>query len=261
MIKSFDGVGPGSPAAFPPIRVLEQQFQPLHPAAVKEERLTFTVRVVRNEDDLRKAVSIRHSAYARHVPEFAEKLRSPEAADYEDGVVVLLAESKLDGLPLGTMRIERSTYKPLCLEQSVQLPEWLRGHSLAEATRLGITDDRAGRLVKTVLFKVFYQYCLLEEIDWMVIAGRSPIDRQYERLLFKDVYPGMGYIPLRHANNMPHRVMAFHVESAQERWAYAKHPLLDFMCHTHHPDIELGENVTPNIPVWQSLRQRTVHCA
>ena len=159
------------------------------------------------------------------------------------------------------MRIERSTYKPLCLEQSVQLPEWLRGHSLAEATRLGITDDRAGRLVKTVLFKVFYQYCLLEEIDWMVIAGRSPIDRQYERLLFKDVYPGMGYIPLRHANNMPHRVMAFHVESAQERWADAKHPLLDFMCHTHHPDIELGENVTPNIPVWQSLRQRTVHCA
>ena len=94
-----------------------------------------------------------------------------------------------------------------------------------------------------------------------LLVHRSPIDRQYERLLFKDVYPGMGYIPLRHANNMPHRVMAFHVESAQERWADAKHPLLDFMCHTHHPDIELGENVTPNIPVWQSLRQRTVHCA
>ena len=256
MFDSFKEARPGSPAAFPPIQVLEQQFQAFSPAASKEERLPFTVRLVRNEDDLRKAVSIRHSAYARHVPEFAETLRAPEASDYDDGVVVLLAESKLDGAPLGTMRIQCNTYQPLSLEQSVQLPEWLQGHSLAEATRLGITGDRTGRLVKTVLFKVFYQYCMQQEIQWMVIAGRSPIDRQYERLLFKDVYPELGYIPLRHANNMPHRVMAFHVDSAQARWAEAHHPLLDFMCHTHHPDIDLGEATMPFAPVWQMPRER-----
>jgi hypothetical protein len=257
MIESFKDVRPSTPAVFPPIQVREPQFHALNSAATREERLPFTVRLVRNEADLRKAVAIRHSAYARHVPEFAEKLKAPEASDYEDGVVVLLAESKLDGSPLGTMRIQCNTYKPLSLEQSVQLPDWLQGRSLAEATRLGITDDRAGRLVKTMLFKVFYQYCLLQEIEWMVIAGRSPIDRQYERLLFKDVYPGMGYIPLRHANNMPHRVMAFHVDSAQARWAEAHHPLLDFMCHIHHPDIDLGETTVPFMPVWQPGQART----
>jgi hypothetical protein len=73
----------------------------------------------------------------------------------------------------------------------------------------------------------------------MVIAGRAPIDRQYERLLFDDIYPDAGYIPLRHAGNLPHRVMSFEVGSAEERWAAAGHPLYDFIFRTVHPDIML----------------------
>ena len=41
-------------------------------AAVTEERLPFTVRVVRTDAQLRKAVAIRQAAYARHVPALAE---------------------------------------------------------------------------------------------------------------------------------------------------------------------------------------------
>jgi hypothetical protein len=98
-----------------------------------EEILPFTVRVVRNESDLRKAVDIRHHAYARHLPDLAESLKSPEPADTEDGVVVLLAESKLDGSPLGTMRIQTNEFKPLILERSVKLPHWLGCKTLAVA--------------------------------------------------------------------------------------------------------------------------------
>ena len=50
-------------------------------APVKMERLPFSVRVVSTEADLAKAVSIRHAAYARHMPEFAEKLLNPESMD------------------------------------------------------------------------------------------------------------------------------------------------------------------------------------
>jgi hypothetical protein len=96
-------------------------------------------------------------------------------------------------------------------------------------------------MVKTVLFKAFFQYCQQAGIEWMVIAGRTPIDRQYERLLFDDVYPGAGYIPLRHAGNLPHRVMSFEVGSAEQRWAAAGHPLYDFIFRTVHPDIDLGQ--------------------
>lgn len=204
-----------------------------------EERLPFTVRLVRNEEDLNKAVEIRHAAYARHLPTFAETLKTAETDDAENGVVVLLAESKLDGSPLGTMRIQTNQYKPLSLEQSIELPEWLRSRSLAEATRLGVTNEKGGRLVTTVLFKAFYLYCYQIGSEWMVITARAPVDRTYDRLLFTDVFPGAGYIPIHHVGNLPHRVMSSNVDTAEERWAAAKHPLFNFAFRTHHPDIQL----------------------
>ena len=204
------------------------------------EMLPFTVRLVRNDKDLSKAVDIRQSAYARHLPEFAETLKKPEATDAQDGVVVLLAESKLDGSALGTMRIQTNQYNPLSLEHSVDLPDWLRVRPLAEAARLGVTDGKSGRLVKTMLFKAFFQYCQQAGIEWMVITARSPVDRQYDRLLFSDVTPGLGYIPVSHIDNIPHRIMSFEVGSAKRRWTEANHPLFDFIFSTNHPDLQLS---------------------
>jgi hypothetical protein len=209
-------------------------------SAIAEERLPFTVRLVCNQDDLRKAVHIRHSAYARHLPTFAETLLFPETADSDAGVVVLLAESKLDGSPLGTMRIQTNRVKPLTIEQSIPLPPWLQRRPLIEATRLGVTDEKAGRLVKTVLFKACFLYCLRLGIESIVIAARSPMDKQYYRLSYKDVYPDTGYIPLRHAGNIPHRIMSFDVFGAEELWATEQHPLFDFTFRTRHPDIDIG---------------------
>ena len=232
----------GEPAARLPHTGFAVSDEPLPPAEFKmlEEVLPFTVRLVDDDVDLNKAVQIRHSAYSRHLPLFAETLRLPESTDSDDGVVVLLAESKLDGSALGTMRIQTNRSAPLSLEHSIDLPDWLRVRPLAEAARLGVTDGKNGRLVKTMLFKAFFQYCQQTGIEWMVIAGRSPIDRQYERLLFGDVFPGMGYVPLLHANNLPHRIMSFEVDSAERRWAAANHPLYDFIFRTRHPDLQLG---------------------
>lgn len=201
-------------------------------------RLPFTVRVVRQEQQLRKAVAIRQRAYGRHLPALGELLREPEPQDRDPGCVVLLAQSRLDGEPLGTLRIQTNRHRPLALESSVELPDWLCGASLAEATRLGVAEGRIGRMVKTMLFKAFYQHCLAADIDWMVIGARSPLDRMYEALLFEDVFPGRGTIPLKHAGNLPHRILAFELETAEARWRAARHPLLDLFVHTSHPDIE-----------------------
>lgn len=213
---------------------------------LNEELLPFTVKVVSTQAQLAKAVQIRHDAYARHLPEFAETLLKPEAADFEKGVVVLVAESKEDGSPVGTIRIQTNAYKPLTLEQSIDLPDWLRVLPMAEATRLGVTNEKGGRLVTTALFKAYYMYCKQIGIEWMVIAGRSPIDRQYQRMLFDDVFPGRGFIPLAHASNLPHRVMSSCVKTAEERWTAVGHPLFDFAFRTHHPDIMLE---TPRRPL------------
>lgn len=205
-----------------------------------EESLPFTIRIVDSEKSLKKALRIRQSAYARHLPTFAETMHSAESIDIADGVVILLAESKFDGSPMGTMRIQTNRFQPLCLEQSVDLPSWLASRPLAEATRLGIATEKVGPIVKTALFKAFYLYCVQQDIEWMVITGRAPIDRQYERLLFNEVYPGMGFIPLKHVGGLPHRIMSFDVLTAKARWAQAGHPLFKFVFETSHPDIDLS---------------------
>jgi len=197
--------------------------------------------VVSSTNELKKAVSIRHAAYMRHVPNFAQQLTEPESADSESGAVVLLAESKLDGSPIGTMRIQINEYGPLALEQSVKLPDWLASSRLAEATRLGVTQERVGRIVTSALFKAFYLYCRHNRIDHMVITARSPVDRHYDRLMFKDIYPEVGYIPFKHVGNMPHRAMALEVGMVEELWKAGNHPLFNFFFKTFHEDINVTD--------------------
>ena len=206
---------------------------------ITDQRLPFSVRIVRDEKDLSKAVGIRHSAYARHLPVFAETLREAEPQDVAPGVVVLLAESRLDGSALGTLRIQTNAHMQLAVEQSIELPRWMRDRPLAEVTRLGITGGSIGRLVKMVLIKAAFQYCEHDDIEWAVVTARPPLDRQYAQLMFEDLYPQQGLVPLRHVDNIPHRVMAFEIETGHQRWAEADHPLLTFFSYTRHADIAL----------------------
>ena len=205
------------------------------------ERLPFTVRRVETEDALRKAVGIRHAAYARHVPDFARTLAAPEACDYAADTVVLLAESKLDGSALGTARIQTNRHGPLHLEQSIELPDWLQGRRLAEVTRLGVSEGRIGHVVKIALMKAFFQYWEESGTEFAIATGRAPIDRQYEQLMFSDVFEPGQMVPLRHVGNIPHRVMAFEIATAEARWTAASHPLLKFVRQTNHPDIQVSE--------------------
>jgi len=74
----------------------------------------------------------------RHVPDFAESLKEPEQADFEEGVAILLAESKVDGSPIGSLRIQTNQFQPLELDHSLTLPDWLQNCSIAEASRLSV---------------------------------------------------------------------------------------------------------------------------
>ena len=206
----------------------------------QEKILPFTVRAVTSDEQLGKAVSIRHRAYGRHVPALAEQLRAPEPLDRASGCVVLLAESKLDGDPVGTMRIQTNAYRPLALEASATLPRRFAGRSLAEATRLGVSLGQMGHAVRTALFKAFYLYCLQAGVEWMVITARAPLERIYDALLFEDVFPGEAPRPMKHVGNIPHRVLSFEVGSAEERWREARHPLYEFVFQTAHRDIDLA---------------------
>jgi len=202
------------------------------------ERLPFTIRIADDEESLLKAVEMRRAAYGRHLPEFAETM-SIESSDRATDTAVLLAESRLDGRALGTMRIQTNVDRPLAVEQSVCLPEWLANVRLAEATRLGVAGGTIGRMAKVALCKALFAYCAHQEVDWMVITARSPLDREYEAMLFSDVFGKNEFLPMSHVGGMPHRVLAKPVAVAQQRWAQVKHPLYKFVFETDHPDIDV----------------------
>jgi hypothetical protein len=208
------------------------------PYARTTQRLPFTIRVAADEPALLKAVEVRRSAYARHLPELATGMSEPDLVDRDAGTAILLAESKLDGRPLGTMRIQTNRFAPLAVEQSVTLPPWLKGHRLAEATRLGVAGGQIGRVVKTLLFKALFLYCQQRDIEYMVITARAPVDREYEAMLFEDVFPDLGYLPMQHVGNLPHRILAGRVAAAEARWQAIGHPLFALVFQTSHPDIE-----------------------
>ena len=79
-----------------------------------------------------------------------------------------------------------------------------------------------------------------EGIDWAIVAARSPLDKQYDQMMFEDLYPEQGFIPMRHGNNIPHRVLGFEIDTGHDRLVQANHPMLKFMRFTDHPDIDVG---------------------
>ena len=95
------------------------------------------------------------------------------------------------------------------------------------------------------LIKACFMYCEDNAIDYSVATGRPPVDRQYEQLLFSDVFPEQGAVPLRHVGNIPHRVMAFEIASFEQRYRDARHPLSRFFFDTQHPDIDVGPATPP----------------
>jgi hypothetical protein len=210
------------------------------PQSSLTDRLPFVVRCVRDESELEKAVSIRRSAYGRHVPELAARFAAPEPSDLDGSSRVLVALSKLDGAPVGSMRFRTNQNHPLDLEHSVTLPGELSDRVLAEATRLAVTQAAVGRVVKAMLMKSMFLYCEANGVDCIVAAARSPMDRFYHWLLFEDVFPGGEFIPMAHAGMIPHRVMVCDMVETKRRWIEAEHPWFDLFFRACHPDIEFA---------------------
>ena len=210
------------------------------PALKKTENLPFTIRIARDSESMEKAVRIRREAYGRHLPDLAASMTQPDEADFAPGTTVLLAESKLDGKALGTMRIQTNEFNSLKLETSFKLPEPYKNSSLAESTRLGTANGRAGPLVKAVLFKSFYMFCCKKKVDYMIITARKPLDRQYEHLLFQDVDEQAGYIPMQHVGGIGHKVMYLKTENVYPWWKEKQHSLFSFFFEMKHPDIILN---------------------
>jgi hypothetical protein len=218
--------------------------------------LSFRVRIVRTEEHLTKAVQIRAASYGRHHPEVAQLLQAPEHADRSAFALVLLAESKADGSALGTMRIETNTRGPLPVEGLLPSDSPYAAQTMAFVTRLAVRAGPDATLVKLALFKALHRYCLACQVDWIIVTARPPMDRQYLRLGFVDIYDADTLLPISWSNNIPMRLMALNTISLEREWLRIGHPLYSLFFNDYTPDIEIFNSVSG---VWARPRNRVAN--
>jgi hypothetical protein len=204
-----------------------------------------------DESELDEVALLRAATYGKHLPALGERLREPEFADYDPSCEVFIARAKLDGAILGTLRTHVNTSVPIPIEASIHLDDKYAKFSMVETTRLCVLSNPIGSTVRSMLFKALFQYCVEQNVTWMIATGRRPIDRIYDSLLFADVGTPSTFYPLAHVGNVLHRVMSFSTFDAYDLWTRSNHPLTDFIFHTRHPDIDLSEvrNLAESRPI------------
>jgi hypothetical protein len=208
-------------------------------ACMSAATLSFTLRIASTMEDLHRACTVRAESYGHHLPACRELFAKPDAVDLESGTAVLICEDKTSGKVVGSARVQTSLRCDLPIERDVQIPASMARQGRAEITRLACVRG-ADKLVKVALFKGLYLYCHAVQARWMVIGARSPaLVRQYESLGFNDLYEDKRMVHLAHTGDVPHRVMAFDVVTAERTWLAAGNALYDFVFSTTHPDINL----------------------
>lgn len=201
--------------------------------------LDFTVRIAAPGADLADVAALRAQAYGHHLPALASGMAAADPADTARGATVLVCRDKASGRAIGTARIQRNHPLPLPIEASLPLPGAMAALPRAEITRLAIAPG-ACNLVRPMLVKACYLAAVASQIRLLVIGARSPaLVRIYRGLGFTDLLGDAGPVPLAHAGNLPHHVLAFDVVGAERQWHSARHALYGFMVETWHPDLQL----------------------
>ncbi len=227
-----------------PTRLVHKSIGIDQPRPIEQEELPFRVRIVRNENQLLKAVHIRSEAYGRHWPNLYESLGNPEPQDRNPNSLIFLAEQKNDNSAIGTMRIDTNLITPLPITHDIDLPSSLASDTIAYVTRLGVKQGRIGSLAKLTLFKSLHRYCLAKQISWILVGVHPPNDKDYLRLEFKDIFAPDVLVPIPSSFGIPLRFMAFEVVSAERLWRETKNPLYNFMFRKYHPDVEIFSSVS-----------------
>ncbi len=202
---------------------------------------SISIKRVVNLEDLDHVCDLHYKTYSKSLTGFAGKLKSPEDADYENNIVLLLQE-KETGIPLATIRIHTNLNRPLPLQSVVTLPDLMRNSMMSEAVRFCVSSEinaQTRNFARNLLLKAYFKLCIANKIEWIVIAARSPLYKIYSKLLFDDISPNGEFVRLPYVNDIPHRIMRIRVDTVKSPWDRTNHPLYDFFFNTTHPDLDV----------------------
>jgi hypothetical protein len=206
--------------------------------AIKAWPLPFRVSVATSEKDLQDLVRLRSQTYSRHNAPAASRVKSIEEQDQGADAVLLLARSKLDGMAVGSVRVQTRLRRPLMVESAMRLPYEVASANPIELMRGSIRNGPPGRMVSSSLAKATFLLCHQFDFSHVIVTCREPVNLMYRAYQFDELLSGE-MIDLPYSPGAKHKVLCLPMKEATARWRSRNRPLLDFMMNTHHPDIEL----------------------
>lgn len=182
------------------------------------------------------------------MPSLGQALQVPEAEDLKSDVLVLLAERKFDGQPIGSLRLQSNVTRPLRLEGEAPLLAEYSSHRLVESTRLGVELGVTSKVVTAALIKAAYEICHGSGVDYNVTGGRRSMAQVFRSLRFDELDGGP--FPISFGNNIPHWIFVLPIREFEARLRISQHWYYDFMSNIEHPDIEIEWDYVLSIFDW-----------
>lgn len=204
--------------------------------ADREERLPFRVRLAETAQDLQKAVDIRATAYTRHLPRLGSTLWTAEAEDHRRDVLLLIAERKLDGQAVGTIRLHPNLDGHLPLQSETELPGLYRGKRLLEYTRLGVQNGSSGTMVMAALGKAAFEISHACGFEYGLAVARRSMVELFRTMCYEVVVAAK---PMSYSRGVPLAIVGIPILEVDARLRARKSAYYDFMARSSHPDIDL----------------------
>jgi hypothetical protein len=208
------------------------------------EELDFRVRIARTGEVFERAVSVRNEAFTRHGHPFSRTRFIVESADLSEASIVLCAEDKRNGEPLGAMRIEDNRIGELKLNRELEIPKHYLDVPAILVSRLTVQSGKVGHLARNALCKAMYLYAVAVQAQFIFVVAKPPRDRLYKPMGFKPIFDDDRLVEIASNSNVPAKVLVARVRDFESLWREQQHPLHSFVVDTYHPDLELFASVS-----------------
>jgi hypothetical protein len=151
------------------------------------ERLPFEILFARTDELLPDIGIARFQTYFKHhadVPGANPPKLEPR--DNQQGSFVIYAKCRLEGVILGSIRIQSNANRPLDLEliNPIVLPGNFYGQHLAFISRFSVVKSEVASLVRDALLKASMMYCDAIQAHHWVLTAEEVTSRLYHRIGF-----------------------------------------------------------------------------
>jgi hypothetical protein len=221
---------------------LDQQMERRAPRPYSIENsigsLPFTVKFARVKSPIEEIQNLRHETFGDHYPDLVSFMREEDKRDWQDGSIVLYAQSKHNDEILGSLRATDNLKRPIQYEREVQLPDYLQGKVMASTNRFVIARGTGAVLVKMALIKAMYLYVVAAQIPYVMLAAMPPANRLYHRLGFKSLFEDERLFQLSDFPK-PITLSVIETELFASELKRRNFPFYEFIFRQTHPDIEV----------------------